>query len=425
MDKTRVSNMNFTKNNNPNPFRSSRLLYRAIESPQDDEIFHDLHKNPEIYKDADPNLPVPPCRRRTTFLRQYYQRAILGVLICVVNEGSDARETPVGTVSLSNTAGASMAYHRTADLIISIAPAYQNKGYGTEAMRWTLHWAFGKANLHRVTLKVTSYNKRAIEFYKRVGFRVESKEKESIWHDNEWHDMLGMGDMMFYNPIEHLSANTSQRYSILNGTINAESLIQIPIVDISSLLPRSSNTNENAQKVAIELLTKSCHEQGYVGIKGHGISPKTLAKAFDFYQKLFALSVEDKMKAPNPEGRTLYRGYSALGREKAYTTEDMEGMGEEKRKAARQIVNYKESFEVGSEDNKGDYNIWLLEEVLPGFRSFSIELYWELNKLCMLLLDAFCSGLGLTDMERASDHALHTGHNNQLRYLHYPPVSEK
>ena len=80
-----------------------------------------------------------------------------------------------------------------------------------------------------------------------------------------------------------------------------------------------------------------------MGIKGHGISPKTLAKAFDFYQKLFALSVEDKMKAPNPEGRTLYRGYSALGREKAYTTEDMEGMGEEKRKAARQIVNYKVS----------------------------------------------------------------------------------
>ena len=225
--RTRVSNMNFTKNNNPNPFRSSRLLYRAIESPQDDEIFHDLHKNPEIYKDADPNLPVPPCRRRTTFLRQYYQRAILGVLICVVNEGSDARETPVGTVSLSNTAGASMTYHRTADLIISIAPAYQNKGYGTEAMRWTLHWAFGKANLHRVTLKVTSYNKRAIEFYKRVGFRVESKEKESIWHDNEWHDMLGMGDMMFYNPIEHLSANTSQRYSILNGMLSGKATVPL------------------------------------------------------------------------------------------------------------------------------------------------------------------------------------------------------
>ena len=43
----------------------------------------------------------------------------------------------------------------------------------------------------------------------------------------------------------------------------------------------------------------------------------------------------------------------------------------------------------------------------------------------MLLLDTFCSGLDLTDAERASVRALHTKHNNQLQHLHYPPISEK
>ena len=57
------------------------------------------------------------------------------------------------------------------------------------------------------------------------------------------------------------------------------------------------------------------------------------------------------MKAPHPEGRTPHRGYSAQGREKAYTKEDMEEMDEEKRKTACQIVDYRASSLICLEQN--------------------------------------------------------------------------
>ena len=81
-----------------------------------------------------------------------------------------------------------------------------------------------------------------------------------------------------------------------------------------------------------------------------------------------------------------------------------------------------EIFAVGSEDNKVDYNIWLPEDVLPGFRSFETELYWELRQLSVIILNAFCTGLKLTEAERAYTHSLHSGHGNQLRSLHYLPI---
>ena len=44
------------------------------------------------------------------------------------------------------------------------------KGYGTDAMRIILRFAFSELNLHRVSLDVFDYNPRAIRSYEKVGF---------------------------------------------------------------------------------------------------------------------------------------------------------------------------------------------------------------------------------------------------------------
>lgn len=85
----------------------------------------------------------------------------------------------------------------------------------------------------------------------------------------------------------------------------------------------------------------------------------------------------------------------------------------------------KESYEVGSEENKIQYNIWLPEHVLPGFRQFTTEFFWTLNKLSDQILDAFAMSLNLTEKEANGIHKIHTGHDNQLRLLHYPPISRE
>lgn len=89
------------------------------------------------------------------------------------------------------------------------------------------------------------------------------------------------------------------------------------------------------------------------------------------------------------------------------------------------LTKLQESYEVGSEENKVQYNIWLPEDVLPGFRSFTTELFWELNKTSNAILEALIMSLDLTDSEADSVRALHRGHDNQLRLLHYPAISSE
>lgn len=84
--------------------------------------------------------------------------------------------------------------------------------------------------------------------------------------------------------------------------------------------------------------------------------------------------------------------------------------------------DFKETYEVGSESNEVQYNIWLPEAVLPGFRTFSTKLYWELHRTSMRILDAMIMALNLSDSEGDYVRSLHSGHGNQLRFSHYPPV---
>ena len=66
------------------------------------------------------------------------------------------------------------------------------RGYGTEATRLMLDHAFGSLGLHRIALTVFEFNERAIRAYRRCGFVVEGRARESIWRDGRWWDELAM-----------------------------------------------------------------------------------------------------------------------------------------------------------------------------------------------------------------------------------------
>ena len=65
-------------------------------------------------------------------------------------------------------------------------------GYGTEATQLMLDHAFGTLSLHRIALTVFEFNERAIRAYRRCGFVVEGRARESIWRDGRWWDELAM-----------------------------------------------------------------------------------------------------------------------------------------------------------------------------------------------------------------------------------------
>lgn len=86
------------------------------------------------------------------------------------------------------------ANHRNAHLRVGIFDRrFWSFGYGREAIRRVLQYAFGDLRLHRVGLRVAGYNLRAIRCYQSCGFVQEGRERESIWLDGRWWDDVLMG----------------------------------------------------------------------------------------------------------------------------------------------------------------------------------------------------------------------------------------
>jgi len=70
---------------------------------------------------------------------------------------------------------------------------YWGQGYGTQATKTMLRYAFQELNLHRVELEVFAYNPRAIRCYEKAGFRHEGTRRQSHFHNGHYHDSHRMG----------------------------------------------------------------------------------------------------------------------------------------------------------------------------------------------------------------------------------------
>ncbi|KAI1422960.1 hypothetical protein F5Y12DRAFT_786395 [Xylaria sp. FL1777] len=191
----------------------------------------------------------------------------------------------------------------------------------------------------------------------------------------------------------------------------------IPLVDMG-LWPDGSAADR--KRIASEL-TDACRRVGFVYVVNHGVPADLLEEAFAWSRRLFGLPLENKMLAPHPPdtGSSVHRGYSWPGLEKVSQTIYADGE-EDKQVEGRKISDVKESYEIGSEDLVQQPNVWLPRDVLPGFREFTTMFYGRCFEVAKELLRALALGIGLDDEDFLL--RFHSGVNNQLRLLHYPPV---
>ena len=70
---------------------------------------------------------------------------------------------------------------------------FRGKGYGTDAMRVLLKYAFTELNLNRVSLNVFAYNPMAIRSYEKTGFVIEGRQREYLSREGKRWDMVFMG----------------------------------------------------------------------------------------------------------------------------------------------------------------------------------------------------------------------------------------
>jgi RimJ/RimL family protein N-acetyltransferase len=70
---------------------------------------------------------------------------------------------------------------------------YWGKGYGEDAVKTLLEYAFMKIDIYRVTLRVYEYNERAVKCYLKCGFQYEGRLRHSACIDGEFYDEIIMG----------------------------------------------------------------------------------------------------------------------------------------------------------------------------------------------------------------------------------------
>jgi RimJ/RimL family protein N-acetyltransferase len=86
------------------------------------------------------------------------------------------------------------AENRSAELGIGIGEsAYRSRGYGTDAVRAIVRFAFDEMNLNRVELGVFAYNERAIACYRKCGFVEEGRRRQARYARGAYYDVVVMG----------------------------------------------------------------------------------------------------------------------------------------------------------------------------------------------------------------------------------------
>jgi len=164
---------------------TGRLVTLRRHVPQNVVAFRRWYADPEIARLA--RYQQTPMRPEE--IERFFAARVVGpdALAMAVHERATGRL--IGTCAFSQLDGenGSALYHITIG-----EPDAWGRGFGTEATRLMIDHAFGTLGLHRIALFVFEFNERAIRAYKRCGFVVEGRSRESIWRDGRWWDELAM-----------------------------------------------------------------------------------------------------------------------------------------------------------------------------------------------------------------------------------------
>jgi RimJ/RimL family protein N-acetyltransferase len=166
------------------PLRTARLvLRRPIPTDIADRLA--LGRDPEIYRNlgADTrNLKSITDEQAKAWVDNIASHPAAWVI--------EHQGRAIGEILLDNFVEAD----QRAGLIIGILDKDAlGKGLGTEAIKAVAEFCFYVLGLHKLSMRVLSFNTRAIRAYERVGFVREGLERESAFIGGVWYDDVIVG----------------------------------------------------------------------------------------------------------------------------------------------------------------------------------------------------------------------------------------
>ncbi|MGB9756957.1 MAG: GNAT family N-acetyltransferase [Candidatus Bipolaricaulaceae bacterium] len=163
----------------------NNLRLRAIER-EDIPRFLRWLNDPEVRRFLLMHEPLSRAREERWFEEQLSRQSdlILAIEVLVGDEWVHIGNVGLHRLDLKN---------RTAVLGIVIGEkGFWGKGYGREAIRVLLRYAFFEIGLHRVELETFAFNERALRCYEAVGFKRVGVRREAFFREGAFHDVILM-----------------------------------------------------------------------------------------------------------------------------------------------------------------------------------------------------------------------------------------
>ncbi len=172
---------------NPSLFTGDHIRLTAVDSERDAEAFARWSQDADYWRHLT-SEPLHPKTRQQLKEDLDKQEPKNDFYVFGIHTLEDDRL--IGFVALDEV----LWSHRLAWLAIGIGePEARGMGYGSEAMRLILRYAFEELNLHRVSLNVFEYNQRAVRVYEKLGFTEEGRMRHHIHRDGRWWDVVFFG----------------------------------------------------------------------------------------------------------------------------------------------------------------------------------------------------------------------------------------
>ncbi|OJI99007.1 hypothetical protein ASPVEDRAFT_80633 [Aspergillus versicolor CBS 583.65] len=169
-----------------------------------------------------------------------------------------------------------------------------------------------------------------------------------------------------------------------------------------------ASSDREIQQAADRQLYTALSQLGFAKITNHPIARPVIEELFSWTQRFFALPLEHKRKAAHPAQPNPHRGWSCIGQEKLSVI-----------RQNKAVLDLKESFDMGPDDDELYPNIWTDEHALPGFREFMSDFYQRCDALHQQLLVAIARSMHLPE---SSFTPLCARNSSELRLNHYPAV---
>ncbi len=159
-----------------------RIAFRTIE--EKDLSFLQRNRNdPEIRRSMEQTTPTTGHEQIARYERRETETSTH--LLITTADGA----TPVGYVSVTELNES----WGTAKLSYWVATDEQGNGYGTEATRLIVGYAFDHRRLHKLLAHVFGFNDASIALLESVGFEREGVHRKEAFINGQYWDLLSYG----------------------------------------------------------------------------------------------------------------------------------------------------------------------------------------------------------------------------------------